>query len=178
MPNCFKYRQNSEDGPCGIFAVYDDQAYIAYMWVKDDLIPNVEPACPLICLDRDFLPGIDMMDNIEEAIKRTNCAVVLLTEKFLQNHWTIAMFQGVFTTMLERKRPYEIIPVLGHGVNISDISSHELCPADLRVLLKTQCVLRLSHKMFWESLLYQLPASCKGRILSDPDNGELEFFLS
>ena len=171
MPNCFKYLDN-ENGPCGIFAVYEDQAYVAYMWVKDDLIPHVEPACPLICLDRDFVPGIDMMDNIEDAIKRTNCAVVLFTEHFLQNHWSVAMFQGVFTTMIERKRPYKVIPVLGHGISVSDITSHEDCPADLRVLLKTHLVLDVSNKMFWESLLYLLPDSCKARILSDPDNGE------
>ena len=176
MPNCFKYPDN-EDGPCGIFAVYDDQAYVAYMWVKDDLIPHVQPACPLICYDRDFLPGIDMMDNVEDAINRTNCAVVLLTERFLQNHWSIAMFQGVFITMMERQRPYKIIPVLGHDVTVSDITSHELCPADLRVLLKTHWVLDLSKMMFWESLLYLLPDSCKARILGDPNNGERDLFL-
>ena len=177
MPNCFKYPDN-EDGPCGIFAVYEDQARVAYMWVKDDLIPNVEPACPVICYDRDFILGEDMMDNVEDAIKRTNCAVVLLTENFLQNQWSVAMFQGVFTTMMERKRPYKIIPVLGHGVTVSNITSHELCPADLRVLLKTHWVLDLSKTMFWESLLYLLPDTCKARILSDPDNGERFIFDS
>ena len=178
MPNCFKYPDTSnEDGPCGIFAVYEDQARVAFMWVKDDLIPNVEPACPVICYDRDFIPGEDMMDNIEDAIKRTNCAVVLLTEHFPQNQWSVAMFEGVFSTMMERKRPYKIIPVLGHGVTVSDITSHELCPADLRVLLKTHWVLDLSKKIFWESLLYLLPDSCKAQILSDPDNGERDLFL-
>ena len=90
MPNCFKYHDD-EARQCGIFAIYEDKAYVAFMWVKDDLISHVEPACPLICLDRDFLPGTDMMDNIEDAIKRTNCAVVLLTENFLQNHWSVAV---------------------------------------------------------------------------------------
>ena len=175
MPNCFKYL-DTEDGPCGIFAIYDDQARVAYMWVKDHLIPHVEPACPLICYDRDFLGGYDMMNNVEGAIKRTNCAVVLLTENFLQNHWSIAMFQAAFTTMRERQRAYRIIPVLGHGVKVTDITSHELCPADLKVLLKTHFVLDLPKKIFWESLLYLLPDSCKARILSDPDNGERDLF--
>ena len=176
MPNCFKYQDN-EDGPCGIFAVYEDKAHAAYMWVKDDLVPHIEPACPLICYDRDFLPGIDMMDNIEDAINRTNCAVVLFTDQFLQNHWSIAMFEGIFTTMMERQRPYKIIPVLGHGVNVTDITSHANCPADLRVLLKTHLVLDLSKNMFWECLLYLLPDSCKVRIRSDPDNGERDVFF-
>ena len=176
FPNCFKYHDN-EDGPCGIFAVYDNQAPVAYMWVKDHLIPHVEPACPLICYNRDFLGGYLMMDNVEDAIKRTNCAVLLLTENFLQNHWSIAMFQSVFITMIERKRPYKIIPVFGHGVSVNDIIKHKDCPADLRVLLKTYWVLDLSNKMFWESLLYLLPDPCKARILSDPDNGERDFLF-
>ena len=151
-----------------MYALYDDQARVAYMWVKDDLIPNVEPACSVICYDRDFLGGIDMMDNVEDAIKKTNCVVLLLTEHFLDNQWSIAMIQAAYITM--REKAYKIIPVLGHGVTVSDISSNELCPADLRILLKTHRVLNLSQKMFWESLLYMLPDSCKARILSDRDN--------
>ena len=172
MPRCFKDK-DSEDGPCGIYAIYDDQAHVAYMWVKDDLIPNVEPACPVIYYDRDFLGGVDMMDNVEDAISRTNCTVLLLTEHFLDNHWSIAMFQAACITMMERERPHKIIPVLGHGITINDISSNELCPADLRILLKTHRVLNLPQKMFWESLLYLLTASCKAGIISDPDNSKL-----
>ena len=163
----FRYK-DSEDGPCGIYAIYDDQARVAYMWVKDDLIPNVEKACPVTCYDRDFLGGYDMMDNVEDAIKKTNCVVLLLTEHFLENHWSIAMFQAAYVTI--KDRPYKIIPVLGHGVTVSDISSNELCPADLRILLKTHRVLHLSQKLFWESLLYLLPESCQARIHDDPQN--------
>ena len=138
------------------------------MWVKDDLIPNVEPACPVICNDRDFEPGVDIMDNVEDAIKNTNCAVLLLTEHFLDNWWSVEMVQAAYATM--REKPYKIIPVLGHGVTASDITSNELCPAVIRILLKTHRVLDLSQTMFWESLVYLLPDSCKARILSDPDN--------
>ena len=167
LPRCFRYK-DSEDGPCGIYAIYDDQAQVAYMWVKDDLIPNVEPACRVICHDRDFLRGVDMMDSVEDAIKNTNCVVLLLTEHFLENQQSIAMIQAAYATMTEKS--YKIIPVLCHGVTVSDISSNELCPADLRILLKTHRMLHLSQKLFWESLLYLLPESCKERIHSDPHN--------
>ena len=53
--------------------------------MDDDLIPNVEPACPVICYDRDFLGGVDMMKNVEDAITNTNCVVLLLREHFLEN---------------------------------------------------------------------------------------------
>ena len=52
------------------------------MWIKDDLIPNADPACKVICYDRDFIGGIDMMDNVEDAIKNTNCVVLLLYRAF------------------------------------------------------------------------------------------------
>ena len=138
------------------------------MWVKDDLIPNVGPACPVICYDKDFLGGYDVMDNVEDAIKKTSCVVLLLTEHFLENQWSIAMIQAAYVTMKER--PYKIIPVLGHGVIVSDISSNELCPAQMRYLLKTHRVLHLSQKLFWESLLYMLPESCQAQIHNDPQN--------
>ena len=147
----------------GVFAIYDDQERDAYMWVKDHLIPHIElegeeaeeqEGCRLICYDRDFVPGMDMIDNIEAAIKATHCCVMLLTNKFLDNHWSRAMFQAVFCEVLERKRPYKLISVLWSGVTIKDVSSHNFCPTDLINLLKSNRVLNVDGKLFWQSLAY------------------------
>ena len=169
LPRCLSYKDSAE-GPCGIFAIHDHETSVAYMWVMRDLINKVEPGCPVLCYHKTFEPGVDIMDNVEDAINKSNCAVLLLTEHFLANGWAIEMIQAAYATKTER--PYNIIPVLGHGVSATDITSNELCPAIVRVLLKTPRVLDLSQKLFWESLVYLLPDSCKAKILSHPDNGE------
>ena len=63
----------------GVFAIYDDQERGARVWIKDSLIPFIEFACPLICMDRDFMPGEDMADEIQRAVEQSNCAIVLLS---------------------------------------------------------------------------------------------------
>ena len=182
LPHCSRMQPNNDTSQRnGVFAIYDDQERDAFMWVKDHLIPHVETEeegdrrfCRLICYDRDFLPGIDMMDNIESAIKATHCCVMLLTEEFLDNHWSHTMFQAVFCEIRERRRPYKIVPVLWRGVSIKDITSHHLCPADLANLLRTNRVLHVDSRFFWSSLAYlsrhsQTDEGCcsKGKILED-----------
>ena len=158
-PSCCSRNTATSDRDNGIFAIYDDQDRKACLWVKDELIPHVEPARSIICYDRDFLGGMDMMDNIEDAIAATSCAVVFLTEHVLNNNWTRTMFQAAFTAKMEgrQQNPYKIITILADQVRIKDITSDENCPADLRLLLKTQHSLSVSQKLFWESLLYMLP---------------------
>ena len=88
-----------------MFAIYDDQERGARVWIKDSLIPFIESACPLICYDRDFIIGEDMADNIQDAVEKSNCAIVLLSRRFMQNSWSCCMFEAAFSEMRERKRP-------------------------------------------------------------------------
>ena len=166
FPHCSRANTRSRlNQTPGIFSIYDDKERDAYMWVKDQLIPHVEvdedSNCKIICSDRDFVPGMDVMDNVEDAIKNSDCCAMLLTENFLDNQWSRAMLQAVFCEIRERKRPYKIIPILWHGVTIKDVLSHELCPADLTNLLKSNRVLTVESRMFWEYLLYLLPSQCR-----------------
>ena len=87
----------------GVFAIYDDQSRAARIWIKDSLIPFMEPACPVICYDRDFIIGDNMADNIQNAVEQNNCAIVLLSRQFMQNSWSCCMFQAAFSEMRERE---------------------------------------------------------------------------
>ena len=85
-----------------MFVIYDDKERGARVWMKDSLIPFIESACPLICMDRDFMPGEAMADEIQHAVEKTSCAIVLLSRRFLQNEWSCCMFQAAFSEMRER----------------------------------------------------------------------------
>ena len=158
MPRCT--RKRTENDVRGVFAIYDDQERGDRVWIKDSLIPFIECACPLICYDRAFIIGEDMADNIQNAVQQTNY-IVLLSRRFLQNSWSCCMFQAAFSEMRERKRPYKIILILTPGVTVNMLTSHENCPQDLRVLLRTQRLVYMSQKLHHETLLYLLPASCQ-----------------
>ena len=160
MPQCTR-RRTEDDDVRGVFAIYDDKERGARVWIKDSLIPFIESACPLICMDRDFMPGEAMADEIQHAVEQSNCAIVLLSRRFLQNEWSCCMFQAAFSEMRERKRPYKIILILTPDITVSMLTSDENCPQDLRVMLKTQRLVFMSQKLYYETLLYMLPESCR-----------------
>ena len=159
MPR-FTRRRTDNDDVRGVFAIYDDQESGARIMIRESLIPFIECACPLICYDRDFIIGEDMADNIQNAVERSNCAIVLLSRRFMQNSWSCCMFQAAFSEMRERKRPYKIILILTPDVTVNLLTSHENCPQDLRILLKTQRLVDMSQSLYHETLLYLLPDSC------------------
>ena len=160
MPRCTR-RRTEHDGVRGVFAICDDKEMGARVWIKDSLIAFIECACPLLWSERTFIIGEDMAVNIQNAVEQTNCAIVLLSRRFLQNEWSCCMFQAAFTEMRERKRPYKIILILTPDVTVNMLTSDENCPQDLRVMLKTQRLVYMSKKLYHETLLYLLPDSCR-----------------
>ena len=165
FPICFKRKQrDGENTACGVFAIYDnlDTHEQAYHWVEDELIPFVGQECHFVFfMDFDERPTTA---SICEAVTETNCAVVLLSQHFLdkkQNRWCTWMFNQVCWE--SHGRSYEIIFVL-HRISVKDIISHDECPDNLKLLLKTHHVLDTSQRLLWPSLHYLLPDTCKEKI--------------
>ena len=155
---CMK-KKVTEETRHGIFFIYDDQDIAARSWMKNELVPHVEPDWPVICLDKNFPAGIDMADNIKNAITVTQCAVVLLTKDFLQYHWSCKMFEAANIEKMEGgvRHPYKIIPLFADNITRKDIKKSEDCPASLIHVLYTQRSLSVSQRLFWNSLYYLLP---------------------
>ena len=160
MPRCTRKRTENDDVR-GVFAICDDKEMGARVWIKDSLLPFIECACPLLWSERTFIIGQDMADNIQDAVEKSNCAIILLSRRFLQNEWSCCMFQAAFSEVRERKRPYKIILILTPDVTVNMLTSDENCPQDLRVMLKTQRLVYMSKKFYHETLLYMLPDSCR-----------------
>ena len=66
-----------------------------------------------------------MADNIQGAVAFTDCAVVLITERFLDNHWSRNMFEAAYMAKMEggTRNPYKIRPVLTDNLSDRDIIS-------------------------------------------------------
>ena len=159
MPHCM--RRTGNDDVRGVFAICDDKEMGASVWIKDNLIPFIESACPVLWSERTFIIGEDMADNIQDSVEQTNCPIVLISRCFLQNEWSCCMFQAAFSEMRERKRPYKIILILTPDVTVNMLTSDENCPQDLRVMLRTQRLVYMSERFYYETLLYLLPESCR-----------------
>ena len=138
-----------------VFVIYDDQERDTRLWVKDVLIPELEPPYELICYDRDFLAGVDMAENIETAVESTRCAIVLITEGLMNNTWALTMLQACYNFMMEHQ--YKVILVFMDGTKAKDILSHEESSVELLSMIKTKMYLKVHQKMFCETLKYKMP---------------------
>ena len=61
--------------------------------------------------------------------------------------------------MAHKERGYKIIPVFAPDVSASTTTSHDLCSADMRILIKTCKSVHVTQKLFWESVRHLLPKS-------------------
>ena len=160
MPQCTRKRTENDDIR-GVFAICDDKEMGAREWIRQSLLPFIECACPLLWSQLTFAIGEDMAVNIQHSVEQTNCAIVLLSRRFLQNEWSCCMFQAAFNEMRQRKRRYKIILILTPDVTVNMLTSDENCPQALRDMLKTQRLVYMTKKFYYETLLYLLPDSCR-----------------
>ncbi|XP_077983165.1 toll-like receptor 4 [Glandiceps talaboti] len=60
-------------------------------WVMEQLVPNLENIDPpnfKLCLhDRDFMPGVDIFENILDSIKNSHKTMLILSPNFAESEW-------------------------------------------------------------------------------------------
>ena len=61
-------------------------------FVEDYMVPNLEDECNDIkyqCLlhERDFVPGLPILDQIYDAVKRSTCTMIILSSNFVESQW-------------------------------------------------------------------------------------------
>ena len=72
-----------------IFVSYNTQEKV---FVEEFLVPKLEDESCLIkykCLlqVRDFVPGISIMDQIENAVQSSSCTMIVLSKDFVKSQW-------------------------------------------------------------------------------------------
>ncbi|HEY2295193.1 MAG TPA: AAA-like domain-containing protein [Thermoanaerobaculia bacterium] len=101
--------------------IYD--VFISYSskdlpWVRDMLIPRLDGIST--CVDRlNFLPGISILDNIEDAAKSSRRTLLVITPAWLKSEWTA--FEALLVQMRDLTgRRQRVIPLLVKRCKLPD----------------------------------------------------------
>ena len=73
----------------------ESDAFVLYHFDSDDdfvigyLLPELEETCgfKLIIHSRDFTPGSDIQENIEESVNNSNSAIIVMSQGFVDSIW-------------------------------------------------------------------------------------------
>ncbi|XP_067130976.1 protein toll-like [Centruroides vittatus] len=132
-------------------------AFISYSGSDRDIVMRLlteleeKPPFFKLCIhERDWLPGYDVICQIEASIRNSKKTILLLSEEFLNSVWCQAEFQAALVQSLEDKME-RIIFVL------KDNSVCDVVPVDMRELLLSRTYLLWGERWFWEKLRYALP---------------------
>ncbi|XP_077986540.1 uncharacterized protein LOC144440942 [Glandiceps talaboti] len=151
----YQLQVNDEEQPLNIR--YD--AFVCYNendrdWVMQQLIPhleNIDPPNFKLCLhERDFMPGIDIFDNILESIETSHKTMLILSPGFAQSEWCYFEMRMAQDHLFRQKRNLLLL-VLLHEIPDNDM------PRVLRKMLLTQKYIKwteneVGQRLFWEKL--------------------------
>ena len=136
----------------------DYDAFIAYSrkderWVLDTLMPHLEaPQCGFhLCIhDRDFVPGVAILENIGTAVEHSCRTILVVSPNFLKSGWCDYEFKMAHSRATDKQANYLIVVVL------EDIANKKVNKA-LKLYLKTNTYVSVKDKWFWDKLKYALP---------------------
>ena len=74
------------------FDVFISYSHWDKEFVEDYMVPNLEDEYSDIkyqCLlhERDFVPGLPILDQIYDAVKRSSCTMIILSSNFVESQW-------------------------------------------------------------------------------------------
>ncbi|ESO86549.1 hypothetical protein LOTGIDRAFT_167072 [Lottia gigantea] len=134
-----------------VFIVYDDEDIT---WMKYVLLKRLEdiekPGYKTVIKDRDFLPGLDENENVNDAISNSYCTLFIFSDNFLQNEWCLYNFHCAYEHMLKEK-DIKIVIILKDKIDVDKLND------DLKAYFKTHTYLEFNDTIFWDKLLYVLP---------------------
>ncbi|XP_067130978.1 protein toll-like [Centruroides vittatus] len=132
-------------------------AFISYTGSDRDivmrLLKELEKKPPFYKLrihERDWVPGCDVICQIEASIRNSKKTILLLSAEFFGSVWSLADCRASLVKNFENKIE-KIIFVL------KDISVSDVVPADMREFLLSRTYLVWGERWFWEKLRYALP---------------------
>ena len=94
-------RRRERDGEFDVFVVYRFDT--EHNFVVNSLIPELEEArgFRLNIHFKDFQPGRNIADNIEDAIKSSNNAIILVSNGFMNRNWCVKEFTHCYIKHVE-----------------------------------------------------------------------------
>ena len=124
-------------------------------FVKDWLLPRLEALGLTVCVDyRDFDVGVPILENMEQAVERSQCTIVVLTPNWVESQW--ANFESLLVSSADPSgRRRRLFPLM-----------LESCKLPTRIAMLNFADFRKSsnHEEEFEKLTSQLRAqSAEGR---------------
>ncbi len=138
-----------------VFVAYSSRDTLERKWVHLTLVPKLETEYGLkVCIHhRDFLPGVDILDNIVDAINGSRKILLVLSPNFVDSDWCNFEVRMAKVKLIEEKRD-NIVLVLYKQLDIPGARfSKELT----RLLEKKTYAVWTSkpegQKLFWRKLV-------------------------
>ncbi|XP_077987075.1 uncharacterized protein LOC144441385 [Glandiceps talaboti] len=123
-------------------------------WVMQQLVQNLENNdqhnFKLCVHERDFMPGVEIFDNILDSIENSRKTVLILSPQFAESEWCYFEMRMAQNYLFEEKRDVIILVLL------EEIPDH-LMPRVLRKLLTTKRYIKwtknkVGQRLFWKKL--------------------------
>ena len=117
-------------------------------FVVDSLIPELKEArqLKLHIHSQDFQPGRNIEENIEEAIKSSNNAIVLVSTGFINSRWCMNEFSHCYIEHVEDPSFKLLVIMMEPGVNLTDL------PPNMKKLVTEQTYLELTDPELFTKL--------------------------
>jgi TIR domain len=131
--------------------------------------------------EKDFMPGSNIMDNIQNAIDCSKRVVCLVSPHFIRSEWCMIEFRGAWDHSVALKKRRLIVMKWSE---VDDLLSNQQATSnqpeqdesDIRLYLSTHTYIQYSPDTdsggWWDQLIYALPRHSLPR--SNEANGVLE----
>ena len=124
----------------------DDYAYGVHV-----LRPCLEAKGFQLCIpDRDFIAGASIEENILDSIDGSNHTLLLLTQKFIIDEWSLFTFRVAFEKSLREKTNHLIV------ILVDDVDTLEL-DKEVRQYLDSYVCISIKDKYYEQKLFNALP---------------------
>ena len=137
-------------------------------YVVNVILKNLEEMCdpPLkLCVhERDFLPGLEIQDNIKDGITKSNCAIIVMSQAFVDSDWCRKEFGFCYLENMKDPAFRIFMIMVQPAESLDNLPEHMQSFIDSRTYLS-----KYDPKLFQKIVCYlhwvKLPTEEKGREL-------------
>ena len=142
----------------------DENEYVGYVshcdedrhFVHDFVLPKI----PNLCIRfRDFIPGIDYMDNVEKSIEASKKMLLVLSNEYFNSEWQVAELKFIHSVSVKRRKQICIVILL------DKFDKKFLSVISRGFLQESPCLEWTEHKtgqkLFWGRLQHELAKPAK-----------------
>lgn len=137
-------------------AVYTYDAFVCFAtedshFVKDVLVPLLEPNYRLCIYYRDFPLGEDIAESILSVIEKSARVIIVLSENFLESRWGTFEFRRAHHHVMQTENKKLIIILMDEKILKQKLD------LTLRSIMYSKAYLQVGDRLFNEKLFHSMP---------------------